>query len=61
MNEADSAEVAYAYETLHQYRVIHHDGAFVRHEMLETIDATACDFGHFAVRAVAPSGDRHVE
>ena len=61
MNEADSAEVADADETLYQYRVIHHDGAFVRHEVLEAIDAAACDFGHFGVRTVAPSGDCHVE
>ena len=62
MDSADGAELSGSAEAVHQDLVVGHDGAFVGHEMLETVDALLVhQRAHVAVHALVPPGDGDVE
>ncbi len=62
MDGTDGAQLARAREAVHQNVVVGHDGAFIRHEMLEAVDAVLLgERCHVAMHAVVPPRHRHME
>ena len=56
------AELKRTREAIHEYFVVRHDSAFIRHEMLETVNTVIThQCFHVAIHAVVPPGDGHVE
>ena len=56
------AEIACSRETVHEYFVVGHDGAFVRHEMLKAVDAMiANQCGHVGMYRIVPPRNRNME
>ena len=61
VDQGQGAEIPTTGEAFEQNLVVDHDGALVRHEVLEAVDAAVCHGGHLLRDAVRPPGDRDVE
>jgi hypothetical protein len=60
VDERHGAEFGAAGERGEHLLVIHHERAFVGHEMLEGRDACRDDLGHVFTHSIVPIGDAHV-